>query len=45
MRMQLRAGLMAACVLLVTSPASAQVRPWLNPSLAPDERADLVPNR
>ncbi len=42
MRM-LRAGLMAASAMLtVTAPASAQNRPWLNPSLGPDERASLA---
>jgi beta-glucosidase len=42
MRM-LRAGLMAASAMLtVTAPALAQDRPWLNPSLGPDERASLA---
>jgi len=42
MRM-LRAGLMgASAMLIVTAPALAQDRPWLNPTLAPDERASLA---
>jgi beta-glucosidase len=41
--MQLRADLLAACAIAVmAAPAAAQERPWLNPSLAPDSRADLV---
>lgn len=43
MRMQLRAALLAACVtVMVASPAAAQEKPWLNPALGPDERANLV---
>jgi beta-glucosidase len=39
----LRMGLMAAsAMLMVTAPASAQNWPWLNRSLAPDERASLA---
>ena len=43
MGMQFRIGLVTACaVLAIASPAGAQDRPWLNPSLSPDERATLA---
>jgi beta-glucosidase len=43
MGMKLRVGLVAAtAALLGTAPAYAQDRPWLNRSLAPDQRASLA---
>ena len=39
----LRMGLMtASAIATATSSASAQDRPWLNPSLSPDKRAELA---
>ncbi len=42
MTMHTRAGLLACAALMVTSPAGAQDRPWLNPALSPDRRAELA---
>ena len=43
MRKLLRMGLMtASAIVTVTSSASAQDRPWLDPSLSPDKRAELA---